>query len=294
MLLREDFLAQRDVPLLAILRHEIPDVLGDVTVRGAKEIHHLRIHLVAGFQRGHHRVDDVVHELLIDRLHALGALLLPAVQGLDDAFEAVVQLLDHHLGCVLPFMRQGIELCGREELAFAHGADGVAARRADHHHLAGTRGVVQLAEELGLAALVFLLDVAHAAAVLVAAEDIRHAYQQTLDQFLHVVPQLRTAPCRQLQGARFGGVVEVVDVAPVRGRAAGAGLPREQLLYQRAFANAGRAGDVEVVALAGHADTELDGRHCPVLAGGGFEFFEFITARDAEPCRIGGRVQLFG
>jgi hypothetical protein len=41
-------------------------------------------------------------------------------------------------------------------------------------------------------------------------------------------------------------------------------------------------------------DAELDRRHCPVLAGGGFEFFKFIAARDAEPCRIGGRVQLFG
>ena len=233
-----------------------------------------------------------MHELGVDRFHALGAFVLPAVDRLDHAFQSVVQLLDHSLGLILAGARQIVELRGRKQLALAHRADGVAAGRADHHHVPRARCFVKLAEERGFALLIFLLNVADAAPVFVAAELARHADQQPFDQLFHVAPELRALTRRQLQRPRTRWVVEVIDVAPVRRQPACGSLPRQQLLDQGALAHARGAGDVEVVAFTGHVHAELDGRDGAVLSGGRFEFLELFARLHAQRGRIGGAIEL--
>ncbi len=90
------------------------------------------------------------------------------------------------------------------------------------------RLLLQLGEALFLTFLELLLEGAAARRVLLTLERGREAGTQLLYQPFHVALQLLAHAGRQAQGARCGGLFEVVDVAPVvRGR-----LGRGALLHE--------------------------------------------------------------
>ena len=81
---------------------------------------------------------------------------------------------------------------------------------------------------------------------------------------------------------RAVAVVEVVDVDPVgRGGELG-GAAAEELAQDGGFADAVRAGGVEVVAAVCHAEREFDGADGALLAVDGFDRWEVVGGLEGQ------------
>ena len=97
-------------------------------------------------------------------------------------------------------------------------------------------------------------------------EHCRERGQQVVDQAVHVGDEFVGAASRQLQCPWLAGVVEVVDVDPVRRRLLAFALSLEVTLDEREAAGARLAHDIHVVAWARHGHAELQGLYGTLLA----------------------------
>jgi hypothetical protein len=219
---------------------------------------HLRQPGVLGLELPDQARHRHARHLAVEAAHPAQRLAAPHRHLVQKIGELLLQRRDQRLVALLLGGRQPAELLRPHHAFLAERAEGEAARRAHQQdlHLLGAlahlvhRAVVALGE-LGLDLLV-------AVAVLVALERRRDRGAQVFHQARHVGLEGARSPRGQAQRARPVGRFEVVDVAPVRGRGQAGGLRFQPAAHQRVPAEALRAHGEQVVALAPHADAELD------------------------------------
>ena len=208
--------------LLAGLQ-EVAQVVADALLHRREIGRHVGQVLVLGQQVVDQVVDHHGGDLVVEVAQAAAELALPARHLQQHLLQLPLQRLDLVLEALLLFRGQLLELLGGDDLAVLQRGEAEAGGRLQQGQAALARLLLQLVEALFLALLELLLEGAAARRVLLALEGGREAGAQLFYQPFHVALQLLAHAGRQAQGARCGGLFEVVDVAPV---VRGAARPR--------------------------------------------------------------------
>ncbi len=244
-------------------------------------------------------IDQVAHGkhryLAVQFLHLLPGLAFPMPHLDHGLLKLLLEGGYILLESFALLLRQFLKLVGADDLAFAQGGEGQSGRRADQRDALFLRPLLHLAESPLLSFLEFFLGFLPARAVILALEGGRDCSQQFLHQPLHIAAQTDCLTRREPQGARSVRLIEVVDVAPVRGDWLGGGLPIEELTDGGAFPRATGPQSEQVVTLSLDANAKMDRIHRPLLAdnlaqafqvGGRLEVkLRWITARTELLCR---------
>ncbi len=113
-------------------------------------------------------------------------------------------------------------------------------------------------------------------------ENRREGHQQVVDQAADVGGELMSCAWRQLQCLGLAGLVEIVDVDPVRRRLHPLAFGLEVAFDERKAPGAGLAHDKYVVTGARHGNAELQGLYGSLLAKDTAKRFELMGGRKAE------------
>ena len=194
----------------------------------------------------------------------------------------------HHLGDVLD----------RHHLAFEH-RENLGQRDGAHLHVAQGKLLARDAPREIIHQLFFADGVAvHDAALLAlerfALEDLRNAPAQEFDARLHVLLEAVGLAARQREQAGPVRVLEIVDIATVRGRLGLRPQFFDHALDHAAAAGAGKAADEGVVAWPGELDAHLERAQSAVLAHGAGDGLGLRGRVVRDALRIAAPAELFG
>lgn len=174
------------------------------------------------------------------------------------------------------------------KFGFVHGLAFAHRREGDIGAVAVQRNVLlqrQALDHIQRAVIALIEGAVDGALLLLVGRVLEHgrkSRQQVVDQAADGIDKGASGARRQLQGARFARIIEIVDVDPVR-----RGLQAFAFGFQVAFderkpASAGLAHDEDVVTGAWHCHTELQGFDRTFLAKHTAEGLQIIGGREAE------------
>ncbi len=263
--------------LLFACYHEIAQVVADIAAYGVEMGQHVGQFFVL---LGHLSVQVVEHNaghLAVQLAQAVAQLTLPARGMGQHLLQRLLHDLDVGLHALLVFLRQLLELFGREHGALFERGKGQPRRGAQQRQVAPLGLFLQLHQAGLLHLLELAFDGAAPRLVFLALEGRRKRRLHVLHQPLQVAAELAAQPAGQAQHLGAVGLVEVVDIAPVgRRRFAGRAL-LHGVVHQGELAHARRSQGKNVVAGTLHLHAKADGADGPLLAD-----------RDRQLCKVGG------
>jgi hypothetical protein len=280
---------------LAVLRlAEGLGVLEHVFLDLAQVVLHLRQRAVFGLQLLDQAAHRGARHLAVQGAQPAQGFAPPLRHLGEDFFQLPLERVDRALQPLLLLRRQLRELLGLHDPFAGERAEAEAARRAHERYALGARPLADVVQHLLLAAAELVLDLLAPVAVFVGFEGGRHGGAQVFHQPLHAGAERRRLSRRQRQRARPVRRLEVEDVAPVRGRRQPARLRLELPPHDGVAAEAFRAHGEKIVALAPHADAELDRAERARLAEEALQVLEVGGAAEGEGRRVAAAAELLG
>ena len=117
---------------------------------------------------------------------------------------------------------------------------------------------------------------------------------EVVDESLDLLAELHGFAAGHLHGHRTVLVLEVVDHAPVRRSGQSAGVLADNILNNGGFAGSLDAGHKNIVARAGHVQTEIDGLDSALLADDMVQRFQVGGTGKGEKVGIAHRAKFVG
>ena len=147
------------------------------------------------------------------------------------------------------------------------------------------QAIVELPDDLLLLLPIGVDDFLGFLLELVALEDQRDLLPQVGDEVVHILLELSAAACREHDGPRHVGVLEIVDVADVVGDGFFEVKLAEQVLDRGRLSRARHPGDIDVVSRAFDLEPQRDGLDGPVLSDDTVGFIALL--RRVKPQKVG-------
>ena len=276
---------------------EIIEIVGDVLLNGVEEGDHAFEPLVVALQLSERGLDHEEHGLLRHLLHVGLALLLDACnllevvlkQRLDFGLPAtdLVPLLLGKRGILLLTQRFPVLVQRKRVDPDGSALDGEPEFASLSLHLL-KEGRSLLAETL--------VDPLAPRLEFVRLEQLGNLALEPLDVLLEIGPKAASHPGGKLDVVGTVGVLEIVDVAEVRGLWFIGARLAEEVLDGRHFSRAGASGDVDVVSVLDvlDAEPELERPDGALLADDPVKGLDFGGRREVEVVRIASVSEFLG
>jgi hypothetical protein len=265
-----------------------------VDLHGLKVGAHRGVFGVLLRQRCQQRLEREDDGLFIELTHLVVGLAFPLRQAGEFFIQPLFQRRNISVKTLALGFRQLRKLGLVQRLAFEHRGEGDVGVVAVQRDVLFQRKTLNDIEGAVVALIEGAVDRALLLLVGRMFEHRRKRRQQVVDQSVDVGDESAGAAGRQFQGARLTGVVEIVDVHPVRRRLHALGFGLEVALDEGKAPGAGLAHHEDVVAGARHSDAELQGFDRSFLAEHAAKGFQIVGCREAELFSGKGTGQRFG
>ena len=130
--------------------------------------------------------------------------------------------------------------------------------------------------------------------VVLSLEGLGKLFLQRAEQRIEAIAQRAAAAGRQTQRQRLVRALEVVDVAPIVGHGPVGGLALQILGNRGGLARARGAQSIDVVAVGGDIEAELNSARGALLADDLVQLFQIVGGVEGQIAGQAGSAQLVG
>ena len=226
-------------------------------------------------------------DVLVEPPDSLPHLPAPPGDPPEDLLQLLLQLLDRFPDLLPLLLGPPLELLHGDDLPVTDGREGEALGRTDQRQAPLPGLLLQRFQGFLLLLLRLFLEALLSGLVLLALERRPKGRPQLVEKVFDVVPEAPADPGGKHQRPGTVRIVEVVDVAEVRGDRGTLGPPLEVVDHDGALVGLFRPQRVDVESLSPNADPELNGPDDPDLADDLLDLLQLLGGVEVQDPWVG-------
>lgn len=203
-------------------------------------------------------IDRHASHFFVQLPDSLSKIPLLLWDGAEYVLQLLLELLDGGFEFFAAIIRHLLELIGRDHLPVLHGSEGESGGSANECEASLLSPLAQSLELGSVLLLKLLLDHLPSGLILLALERARQRTGQLVGEPFHFLFERTAHAGRKLQGPGFGRLLEVIDVAPVRGGLVLFGILLQDVANDLIFVGLFGSEREDVIAPVVHLDAERE------------------------------------